>query len=204
MENDENSFQVTGITPEDGFVSYSKIQSGNLKYRKEIRFYGTAGRATKYSRDLRKGKVFVVFVCSILILASLLCLRSAPLLGLFCFFFTLFAMYIGLKRIREQARVTHQDVDLSPSEIREEVQEIKEQVKTGGKLSSNLAFTGESVRNFRKLTVIVAVVSTVLMGLLLSLAVSPILGIVIAVVLGLGWVGFSFLADLLIRSMKGK
>lgn len=204
MENQENSFQVTGVKPEDGFVPYAQIQSGNLQYQKKIRFYGTAGRAVRYSRDLRKGKIFVVTVCSILLLASLLCLHSEPILGLFCFFFTLYAMYIGLKRIREQARVTHEDVDLSPREIREEVQELKEQVKTGGKLASDLAFPGESVRSFRKMTRITAVGSTIAVGILFSVTVSPILGIVLAIVLGLGWAGFSFLADLMIRSLKGK
>ena len=204
MEKEKNPFQVTSIKPEDGFVSQSDLRSGMVERQDGIKFYGTAGRATMYSRDLRKGKIFVVSVCSILIFASLLCLHSAPVLGLFCLFFTLFAMYIGLKRIREEARVTHEDVDLSPREIRAEVREMKEQVKTGTQLAADQGFTEKSIHNFRKLTVIIAVGSTIALGILLSLTVSPVLGIVLAVVLVLGWAGFFFLAELMIRSLKGK
>ena len=191
------------VTPEDGIVKGSQLRSGITQWQRGKWFYGTGARTTYEVRNLRMGKIFVIAVCGIILLISLLFMKSSPIFSSFIILFTLFALFHQLSFIRRQARIDHVDVDLTPREVVQETKEFHENLKTAARASAEPVFKKKAVGKFRRTCLIIFGITAGILVLVAFLTGQWFLAVSFAVVLVPFWFLFDGFTRMIVKFMGG-
>lgn len=203
MSHEKTEMETQVVTPEDGFVSGTRLRSGMTERQKGKAFYGNAARTAFEKKNLRMGKIFVIAVCSIFLLISLFNMKSSPVLSIIILLFTLFVLFHQLSFIRRQARIDHVDVDLTPREVVQETKEFHKDIKTAARASADQVFTKPALDKFRRNA---RILFGIISGIILVAACFTgriALVVTLAVALILGWLLFDGFGRLIIRIMGG-